>query len=65
MYQNFTPYSNPFFTQGSRFMMPPMDELELARAYIVRQPYTALFPLSEALHKGTIFPNLYMPYTEK
>ncbi|WP_242943890.1 spore coat associated protein CotJA [Clostridium homopropionicum] len=42
-----------------------MGELELVRAYVVRQPYTGLFPLSEALHKGTIFPNLYMPYPGK
>jgi len=65
MYQNFTPYSNPYFIPNTRSMMPPMGELELVRAYIVRQPYTGLFPLSEALHKGTIFPNLYMPYPGK
>ncbi|MGI6226504.1 MAG: spore coat associated protein CotJA [Peptococcales bacterium] len=39
-------------------------EMQLARAYIIRQPYVRLFPLSEALMKGTIFPNLFQPYIE-
>ncbi len=42
-----------------------MQKRELARAYIPRQPYVRLFPLREALMRGTIFPNLYMPYREK
>lgn len=37
-------------------------ELQLARAYVPYQPYVRLYPLSEALKKGTIFPNLYQPY---
>ena len=36
--------------------------MRLAHAYVPDQPYIALFPLDEALKKGTIFPNLYMPY---
>lgn len=36
--------------------------LELARVYVVSQPYTSVYPLSEALEKGTLFPNLYKPY---
>lgn len=40
-------------------------EYRLARAYIIIQPYPQLFPLNEALAKGTIFPNLYQPYQPK
>lgn len=39
--------------------------MQLARAYVPRQPYTRLFPLPEALMKGTIFPNLFQPYMEQ
>jgi hypothetical protein len=42
-----------------------MMKHKLARAYIPDQPYTGLFPLSEALRKGTIFPNLYIPFPIK
>lgn len=45
--------------------MAPKREMQLARAYIPPQPYGRLFPLSEALAKGTIFANLYQPYIEK
>lgn len=38
------------------------DEMMLARAYVPAQPYTDSFPLDAALRKGTLFPNLYMPY---
>lgn len=34
----------------------------LAQAYVIRQPYTKLYSLSEGFKKGTIFPNLYEPY---
>jgi len=37
--------------------------LQLARAYVPYQPYIGLYPLGEALIKGTIFPNLYIPYS--
>ena len=42
------------------YNLPP--EIQLARAYIPDQPYDRLFPLNEALNKGTLFPNLYQPY---
>ena len=38
---------------------------KLARAYIPRQPYEALFPLAVALDRGTIFPSLYQPYVTR
>lgn len=36
----------------------------LARAYVPMQPYIGLLPLNTALEKGTVFPNLVMPYPE-
>ncbi|MBC7344010.1 MAG: spore coat associated protein CotJA [Clostridia bacterium] len=35
---------------------------ELARAYVPFQRYTTRFNPAEGLAKGTIFPELYMPY---
>ncbi|MBA5850055.1 spore coat associated protein CotJA [Clostridium sp. cel8] len=49
-------------------MMPSPNmfpKLQLARAYIVPQPYVGLLPLDEALREGSIFPNLVMPYKRK
>lgn len=42
-----------------------MDNLQLATAYVLDQPYTDKYPLDEALEKGTLFPNLYRPYDPK
>lgn len=42
--------------------MMPMERLPLAQAYIPYQEYECLYPLDEALEKGTIFPSLYRPY---
>lgn len=39
--------------------------MQLARAYIRPQQYTARYSPLEALQKGTIFPELYMPYDKK
>ncbi|WP_246582899.1 spore coat associated protein CotJA [Clostridium mobile] len=39
--------------------------IQFARAYVPIQPYTGTFPLDEALRKGTLFPNLYIPYPIK
>jgi len=44
------------------FMPLEMENLKLAQAYILDQPYTEKYPLDEALKKGTLFPNLYRPY---
>lgn len=45
----------------------PVGKWELARPYIINQPFTKIYPLEEALMRGTIFPDLYKPYisTEK
>ncbi|SKC87776.1 spore coat associated protein CotJA [Maledivibacter halophilus] len=42
-----------------------MGKWQLARPYIVSQPYTNLFSLEEALKRGTIFADLYKPYINK
>lgn len=44
-----------------------MGKWQLARPYFVIQTYTNIYPLEEALRRGTIFPDLYQPYisTEK
>lgn len=64
MYQNFIPYQDPMYIPFSRMPMPmpPTNELMLVRAYVLRQPYTGLLPLGEALAKGTLFPNLVVPF---
>ncbi|MGI6515123.1 MAG: spore coat associated protein CotJA [Syntrophomonadales bacterium] len=38
------------------------SEPELARAFIKIQEYTKRYSPMEGLQKGTIFPELYMPY---
>lgn len=45
--------------------MKGQSEMELARAYIKNQQYTKRFSPMEGLQKGTIFPELYMPYEKK
>ncbi|WP_025640199.1 spore coat associated protein CotJA [Schnuerera ultunensis] len=40
-------------------------EKQLARAYIPFQIMNQVFSPSEALKKGTIFPELYMPYKKE
>ncbi len=37
-------------------------KLELARAYILFQELDQIYNLREALKRGTLFPELYMPY---
>jgi hypothetical protein len=39
--------------------------LKLARAYVLNQPYTGLFPLEKALKVGTVFPNMYEAFPER
>lgn len=42
-----------------------MGKWELARPYIMSQPYTNLYSLQEALKRGTLFADLYKPYINK
>nr|WP_041700913.1 spore coat associated protein CotJA [Clostridium kluyveri] len=62
MYSRFIPYVNPQFMRNSN--LPHSSGRRLARAYVPMQPYIGLLPLNIALKKGTIFPNLAMPYPE-
>lgn len=39
-----------------------LQQLRLARAYVPFQVYSTRFEPLEALRRGTIFPELYMPY---
>lgn len=51
---------------NSRQPNPPMEpNLVLARAYVVPQPYTRIFPPEEALGQGTLFPDLVRPYLKR
>ncbi|MBO8170153.1 MAG: spore coat associated protein CotJA [Thermoanaerobacteraceae bacterium] len=40
----------------------PYPWLDLAEAYVIWQELGELYPLEEALMKGTIFPELWRPY---
>ncbi|CAB1251314.1 spore coat associated protein CotJA [Clostridium sp. MT-14] len=61
MYSKFAPYMNP-----EQYMIPSMFAADsgkrLAQAYVPMQPYIGLLPLNVALQKGTVFPNLVIPY---
>jgi hypothetical protein len=63
------PQSRHHMRDGNNPPMPmpkaQVVEMQLARAYVPDQPYIGLLPLSEALIKGTIFPNLAIPYAIK
>ncbi len=67
MYQNYSnPYFPPLMPGPGHYgiypipFMPPC--VRLANAYVPYQCYTHAFPIDEALCKGTLFPELYMPY---
>lgn len=62
MYQNFMPCPDPMYMPFSRMPMEPVGDLMLVRAYVPDQPYIGLLPLPEAIAKGTIFPNLVVPF---
>lgn len=63
-------FNNPWMNPMEGWEQPNEDlkmceNMQLARAYVPLQPYIGLFPLDEALRKGTLFPNLYIPYPIK
>ncbi|MDI3528676.1 MAG: hypothetical protein PWQ23_495 [Thermoanaerobacter sp.] len=41
------------------YAFPP---LKLAQAYVPLQKYVSIYPPEEAIKKGTVFPELDMPY---
>lgn len=73
LYPNFMPYMPPNMGPNMgpntrpNFMPPPnmMPQMQLARVYIMPQPFIGLLPLKEALREGTVFPNLVKPYNPK
>ncbi|ADK16386.1 MULTISPECIES: spore coat associated protein CotJA [Clostridium] len=62
MYSKFVPHVNSRSMPSAGF--PHNSGKKLARAYVPMQPYIGLLPLNMALKKGTIFPNLVMPFPE-
>lgn len=49
---------------GAALGIPVMPEdPQLAQAYVPYQVYRGIFPVMEGLRKGTVFPELYRPYT--
>jgi hypothetical protein len=38
--------------------------IALATAYVPPQVFSNMYPLSDALHNGTLFPELYRPYPQ-
>ncbi|KGM96570.1 hypothetical protein Z968_05900 [Clostridium novyi A str. 4552] len=62
MYQNFMPYINPMYMLNTRNGMLQEREMDLARVYFKSQPFVGIFPVDEAMYKGTVFPNLYAAY---
>ena len=54
----FNLYSNDYDVEETC----PHANKELARAYIPSQQIKRLFPLMTSLEKGTVFPELSMPY---
>lgn len=41
---------------------PGMNRMRLAHAYVPYQYYSQSYPPEKALERGTLFPELYMPY---
>ena len=50
---------------GNSYYYGKRNEDELARAYVPFQIMNQVFSPSEALEKGTLFPELYKPYEAK
>ncbi|MDH7577288.1 MAG: spore coat associated protein CotJA [Bacillota bacterium] len=48
--------------QADAYYYPDHMHLRLATAYVPPQVLREMFPLPEALSKGTLFPELYRPY---
>lgn len=42
-----------------------MQELPLAQAFVIYQPYVGIVSPEEGLKRGSMFPNLYDPYQKK
>ena len=40
-------------------------QMQYAQAYVPFQQFNEIFPPDKALMHGTVFPELYMPYTKR
>ena len=49
-------------THGTHSSHGNMQPMALAMAYVPWQRWTETYPLDEGLTKGTIFPDLYLPF---
>lgn len=49
-------------THGNHSSHGNMQPMALAMAYVPWQRWTETYPLDEGLAKGTIFPDLYLPF---
>lgn len=65
MYVRYDGMPNKMFRDDSSDRVDYKENLKFARAYVLAQPYIGMFPLAEALKKGMLFPNLYVPYKIK
>lgn len=70
MIYNKHPMANPFYdTMQRKCPCIPQEtvinNVRLARAYVPFQKLCNLFTPEEALDKGTVFPELYSPYSKK
>lgn len=63
-YSKFNPYQ-PLTRDSDNIPKRVPMNMMLTRAYVPDQPYIGMFPLEEGLRRGTIFPNLAVPYAMK
>ena len=61
MYRNCNSCMNPYDNKNPGDYCT-FKNCRLTRAYIPHQPFGKLFPINEALKKGTLFCNLFVPY---
>lgn len=48
--------------EKNQFQIPGLLKQELAHAYVPYQRFMESYTPAEALQKGTLFPDLWMPY---
>lgn len=67
MYYQYPGYQGDYWPQAhyGYYDYPMRKGLELAEAYIPYQQYTTSLSPMEALHAGTMFPELIRPYDKK
>ncbi len=60
---------NPVYPPRMHYQIYPIPFMPvnplLAHAYVPYQTFMTVYPLNEALMKGTLFPELYFPYVSE